>query len=226
LKNEECRPWLVEKARIALYSWIRGNKPLRISRNYKTADWTKLDFSTEADWQRAVDILHDRLQTRYLEHIAVLLKRKTSGFVVLALDCALIETLQQFRLGEPETPWGQGQQYFVDFLTQTSFSQYFDGPKAALFYTTIRCGLLHQTEAKHNSRVKRGTLPLVSYSVDHKGIVINVPRFHETLAKVIGEYLAQLRKPESVAARAPFREKMNFICRIEEKPAEQKLPKL
>jgi hypothetical protein len=199
---------------------------LRISRNYKTDSWSKLDFSIEADWQKAVDILHDRLQTRYLEHIAVLLKRKTSGFVVLALDCALIETLQQFRLGEPETPRGQSQQHFVDFLTQTTFSQHFDAPKAVLFYTTIRCGLLHQTEAKHNSRVKRGMLPLVSYTIDHKGIVINVPLFHDTLEKVIGEYLADLRKPESLAARTAFREKMNSICRIEEKPAEQGLPKL
>ena len=193
---------------------------MRISRNYKTDDWSKLDFSTEADWQKAVDILHDRLQTRYLEHISMLLKRKTSGFVVLALDCALIETLQQFRLGESETPWGQGQQHFVDFLTQTSFNEFFDGPKAVLFYTTIRCGLLHQTEAKHNSRVKRGTLPLVSYTIDHKGVVINVPLFHEKLEKVIGEYVADLRKPESLASRASFREKMNFICRIEEKQPE------
>lgn len=193
---------------------------MRISRNYTTDEWRKLDFSTEADWQKAVDILKDRLQTRYLEHIAVLLKRQTSGFVVLALDCALAETLQQFRLGEPETPWGQGQQHFVDFLTQTSFREHFDAPRATLFYTAIRCGLLHQTEAKHNSRLKRGTLPLVSYSVDHKGLVINVPLFHETLERVIREYLAELRRPESLEARASFRKKMEFICRIEEKPAE------
>jgi hypothetical protein len=197
---------------------------VRISRNYETTDWSKLEFSTDADWQKAVDILDDRLQTRYLEHIAVLLKRKTSGFVVLALDCALIETLQQFRLGEPETPGGQGKQHFVDFLTQTSFGQHFDAQKAALFYTTIRCGLLHQTEAKHNSRVKRGAIPLVSYSVDHKGIVINVPLFHERLEKIIGEYVAELRNPNSVGARTSFRAKMNFICRIEEKAAEHAPP--
>jgi len=81
-----------------------------------------------------------------LEHIEVLLKRKTSGFVVLALDCALIETLQQSRLGEEETPMRKGQEHFVGFLTETSFKQYFDGAKAELFYKTIRCGLLHQTK--------------------------------------------------------------------------------
>jgi hypothetical protein len=193
---------------------------MRISRNYKTEHWKALSFSTEDDWQKAVDMLADRIGTRYMEHINALLKRKTSGFVVLALDCALIETLQQFRLGEQETPSGQGRQHFVGFLTQTSFKDYFDEPKAGLFYTTIRCGLLHQTEAKSNSRVKRGSLPLVSYSRDHRGVVINVHLFHEILQKVIAEYLAELRKPESVAARTAFRTKMKFICRVEEQPPE------
>jgi hypothetical protein len=103
----------------------------------------------------------------------------------------------------------------VDFLTQTAFNEYFDSLKAELFYTTIRCGLLHQTEAKKNSRVKRGALPLVSYSVDHEGVVINVQLFHDTLVKVIDEYVAELRKPESLPTRNLFRQKMNFICRIE-----------
>jgi hypothetical protein len=192
---------------------------VRISRNYKTEDWRSINFSSEAGWQKAIDVLDDRLRTRYLEHIEVLLKRETSGFVVLALDCALIETLEQFRLGEEQTPWGKGQQHFVDFLTQTSFKQYFDAAKATLFYTTIRCGLLHQTEAKENSLVKRGSIPLVAYTVDHKGVVVNVPLFHQALEAAIQEYLADLRKPHS-EFRNPFRQKMNFICRVEEQPAE------
>ena len=48
---------------------------LRISRKFKTEDWSKLDFTSEDQWQKAVDILEDRLQTRYLGHIAALLKR-------------------------------------------------------------------------------------------------------------------------------------------------------
>ena len=32
------------------------------------------------------------------------------------------------------------------FLTETSFKNYFDKPKAELFYTSIRCGLHHQSE--------------------------------------------------------------------------------
>jgi hypothetical protein len=42
---------------------------MRISRNYKVDDWKALHFDSKADWQKGVDILQDRLETRYLEHI-------------------------------------------------------------------------------------------------------------------------------------------------------------
>jgi len=165
-------------------------------------------------------MFEDRIETRYLEHIRALLPRQTSGFAVLALDSALIETLEQFRRGKQKTPKGQIQDYFVSFLTETAFGQHFDKPLAILFYKTIRCGLLHQSEAAGNSRIKRGTgLPLVSYTVDQSGIVINTRRFHELLEQVIHEYSAGLRKFESATQRQAFRRKMNYICRIEEKEA-------
>jgi hypothetical protein len=103
-------------------------------------------------------------------------------------------------------------------LTTKLFSEHFDEKSAGLFYKTIRCGLLHQTEAGATSRVKRGAnLPLVSYTRDHPGVIVNTKLFHELLEKTISEYFAKLHNPESVDARVAFRRKMNFICRIEEK---------
>lgn len=126
-------------------------------------------------------------------------------------------------MGKRKTPYRNGKKYFVAFLTETSFRHYFDAAMAELFYTTIRCGLLHQTEADGTSRVKRGGLPLVAYTVDHKGIVVNTPRFHDLLEEVISDYAQQLRDPASGELRANFRRKMRFICRIEEEPPEQPL---
>jgi hypothetical protein len=64
-------------------------------------------------------------------------------------------------------------------------------PLAILFYKTIRCGLLHQSEAEGTSRIKRGTgLALVSYTVDQSGIAIDTHGFHELLEQVIHEYAA------------------------------------
>lgn len=194
---------------------------MRISRNFTVDDWKQLRFTSEADWDRAVAMFHDRLESRYLEHIRVLLPRRTSGFAVLALDSALIETLEQFRLGKPRTPKYQSQHYFESFLTETAFGNHFDVPLAGLFYKTIRCGLLHQSEAEGTSRIKRGgDLPLVTYTVDHSGVVINTRMFHELLEQVIRDYAAELRKPDSEVQRKAFRRKMNYICRIEEKEPE------
>ncbi len=190
---------------------------MRISASYTVDDWKALTFNNEDDWELAVDMFKDRLKTRYLEHIDLLISRKTSGFAVLSLDCVLVETLQQFRSGASKTPYGKGKQYFVDFLTGTAFAQHFTEETAKIFYTEIRCGLLHQSEAEGTSRIKRGTLPLVALTADNKSIVVNVHRFHNMLKDVIESYAQELLQPQFVDARAAFRKKMNFICRVEGK---------
>lgn len=190
---------------------------MRISANYTVEDWKALTFTSEDDWKSAVVMFKDRLQTRYLEHIDSLISRKTSGFAVLSLDCTLVETLQQFRTGAKKTPDGKVKQYFIDFLTGTAFVQHFTEEIAKIFYVEIRCGLLHQSEAGGASLVKCGPLPLVALTTDNKGIVLNVHLFHALLKEVIESYAQELLQPQSVGARAAFRKKMNFICRVEGK---------
>ena len=82
---------------------------MRISASYTVDDWKALTFTSELDWELAVDMFKDRLKTRYLDHIDVLISRKTSGFAVLTLDCALVETLQQFRTGGSKHSIPKGQ---------------------------------------------------------------------------------------------------------------------
>ena len=189
---------------------------MRISRNYTIEDWKRLRFESEADWPVAINMLKDRLDTRYLEHIRTLLPCKTSGFAVLALDCALIETLEQFRRGKRQTPQRQGKEYFVSFLTSTAFGEHFSKQRAGVFYTEIRCGLLHQSEAEGMSRIKRGdSLPLVSDTKDNSGVVINKVAFHGLLETVISDYYAKLADGIDPRLREFFRKKMDAICRIE-----------
>lgn len=188
---------------------------MRISAQYTTEDWKALTFSDEAEWELAVDMFRDRINSRYLDHIDSLMTRKVSGFAVLSLDCVLIETMQQFREGTRNTPSGKGKQYFVNFLTGTAFSQHFATKSAERFYKEIRCGLLHQSEAEGSSRIKRGDRPLVELTADEKSVIVNVPRFHELLKEVIASYASELLRPESTACRKAFRKKMNFICRVE-----------
>ncbi len=144
-----------------------------ISRNYEADDWKALTFRTEDDWKKAITIFLDRMETRYLKHIFVLdFSYRTSGFSALALDCAVIETMEQFRRGEPKTPFGDGKRYFISLLTETSFSPDVSKKQAArVFYKNIRCGLLHQTEAEDSLVKRNDTRPLIAFTKDHKGVV-------------------------------------------------------
>ncbi len=189
---------------------------MRISRSFTIGQWQKLDLSVEENWGCAVEMFKDRLETRYLEHIRHLLPMKTSGFAVLALDCALIETMENFKRGTRTTPSGKGKDYFVSFLTSSKFAEHFTVERAAIFYRQIRCGLLHQSEAGELSRIKRGgSLPLVSDTADMKSLILNKVLFHELLEEEIQLYYAEIRAGASPEQRANFKKKMDAICRIQ-----------
>jgi hypothetical protein len=192
---------------------------MRISRSYTIEDYRRLTFTAESDWTTAIAIFRDRLETRYLEHVRAVLNRPTSGFAALAIDAALVETIEQFRRGRRNTPYGEGAKYFRAFLTETRFGKYFTAETARLFYKTIRCGLLHQGEADESSRIKRGSgYPLVSLTQDARGIVLNAELFHAELEGAVDDYLVRLADPAEVELREAFRKKMNFICNKELQP--------
>ena len=191
------------------------NDVMRISPQYSVDDWKTLTFSNEKDWQKAIVIFEDRIRGRFLKFIDLIKDCKFSGFAVLALDCLLIETLQQFREGEEKTPEGKSKDYFVRFLTETSFGEFLTQDTAKKFYYQIRCGILHQAEVKENSLVRiRQNEPLVKSTEDDKGVVVNRKLFHEQLVKVFEEYLSYLRDPSNEDERDKFKKKMDYICRV------------
>ena len=69
---------------------------LRISPKYTADDWDKLNIKKKADWPLAVAIVRDRLHGRFIHFADKCLKEDYSGFVVLSIDCLLVETIQQF----------------------------------------------------------------------------------------------------------------------------------
>jgi hypothetical protein len=69
----------------------------------------KLDDANSPDWNRAVEILQQRVTARYIDPADRLLQNDSSkpatkrrfGFTILALDCLLVETLQAFIVASP-----------------------------------------------------------------------------------------------------------------------------
>ncbi len=187
---------------------------MRISTKYEAKDWHELTFQSEDEWHRAIDIFLDRIRERFLNPIDMIETYEYAGFAVMALDCLLIEMLQQFRKGRYRTPSGQSKEFFVNFLTETSFGKFFDERKATLFYRQIRCGILHQAELRGSSKILIDSeVPLVQYAPDEKGLIVNRKLFHEQLAKELYSYVDLLRVASNAEARENFLTKMKSICK-------------
>lgn len=188
---------------------------MKISPHYTVEDWSALDFSRELDWLKAINIFEDRIKGRFFKFIDKIKKFEFAGFAVMALDCLLIETLQQFYEGKAQTPERESKKYFKNFLTRGAFKDYFTEDMAEKFFEQVRCGILHQAEVKENSKIRIiKCTPLVSFTCDKKGLIINRMLFHEQLVKEFEEYVSHLKNPKKRKLRDNFKKKMNYICRI------------
>lgn len=97
----------------------------QIARKYTTADWKRLQLDpgqpgSEA-WTKAVGMFRARMEERFFTPVDALIdlqedSSRTHGFVVLAIDCLLIETLQGFRRGFADHR-GKSEELFKGFLT-------------------------------------------------------------------------------------------------------------
>jgi hypothetical protein len=131
---------------------------LRISPRYTSLDWKKLNANDPNDWANAAEIVRDRLNGRFLRFASKCLKDRDSGFVVLAIDSLVAETIQQFIEGITNGH-ARSRETFKRFLEGTRFQPDFDADARHAFYSDIRCGLLHQAEAKKMWLIRRETAP-------------------------------------------------------------------
>ena len=196
-----------------------------ISPKYRANDWKALDLhkSSSPDWQTAVDILEDRLHGRFLAPVEAIVNHpdrviwEFSGFAILAIDCLLIETLNQFHKGTDETTRPYKDAFWDFFHRSTFFQREFDTKqKAKIFYSHFRCGILHQAQTKKKSKVRIDMPAMVQPSVPdniEQGLIIDRQRFHQALLDEIKDYMQRLRTPNNAdfILREKFIIKMSFI---------------
>jgi hypothetical protein len=186
---------------------------LRISPRYTSLDWQSLDSSDPKDWSKATQIVRDRLNGRFLRFASDCLKERDSGFVVLAIDCLIAETIQQFRDGLTDGR-GRSEEMISRFLEGTQFQPHFDAEAREAFYRDIRCGLLHQAEAKRMWLIRRRQPSLLQAIAIGKGYIIDVERFHAAVQGSFDDYLEVIREPASSPLRSNLWKKMNQICNV------------
>lgn len=188
---------------------------LRISPGYSSTDWLALSILDEDHWQRAVAIVRDRLTGRFLRFADTCLPDPYSGFVVLSLDCLLAETIEQFRAGIINGN-GKSRKLLKRFLAGPRFQPYFDEDARTHFFEDIRCGLLHQAEAKEMWLVRRGRSVMLEKVELGRGFIIDVKKFHEAVSCSLQDYLDELVAPENTGLRVNLWKKMNHISQVRE----------
>lgn len=182
----------------------------------------KLDDSGSSDWNRAIEIFMERIHSRYLEPVDLLIKsdkmrspvERRYGFSIMAIDCILIETLQSFRDGLTDTK-NRSKEMFKKFLTEREgFREHFDTAQAERFFYDFRCGILHQAEIMGPSLL--WSVGLLKGEKADGTPYINRTKVHEILKFEVKQYSNELRDPANSKLRKNFRTKMDFITRKED----------
>ena len=193
------------------------------------ADWqiTKQALVVGGDrgpWASACkDYFQERLRLRYLNPIRLLQENGTfqgEGFSILAIQCTLIEFLEStvqgltyryLRKGETlgAFEYSVSSALFTHFLcNRAPFSATFTEPLAADFYSSIRCGLLHEARIKNGWRVRAKGPPGVIVDEPSKKVYRN--NFQDALDQFIAWYTGQL--PVDRGLQEAFLRKFDSLC--------------
>lgn len=197
-----------------------GLENILISPKYRKRHWQKA--CDNSDWKNMVEIFKDRIESRFLKPIRLIASDRDigefSGFSILALDCLLIETLNQFYHGIDETE-GSHKEFFWNFFESSEFFKgHFSRKKAFIFYSHYRCGILHQAQTKGKSVVRTNQKTMIqpvekNISV---GLIVDRAQFHEALENEISSYMKKLSADGvgNSGLRKNFIKKMNLVCGI------------
>lgn len=151
-------------------------------------------FEAAKDRKKISDFILERFTERYITPLQCNASRK-HGFCTMAISCLMIEALESFRQGWPDTiERGKGQKAFRFFFQRCSEQNselviFFE--HACNFYKGVRCGILHQAETTNGWRIRRsGSI----FDPDTK--TINATKFHNELKKCLQRYCDILKYSE------------------------------
>ncbi|WP_316811347.1 hypothetical protein [Pedobacter heparinus] len=166
---------------------IKDRKETKLSSNVSINDYEAL-FKVQSK-QAIADFIYQRLTERYITPMENVPGEFKNGFSIMANCCLLIETYQCFRLGLKDTTLrGKGLEVFRDFFDNEPLFGAFIG-MGELFYTNVRCGILHQGETKNGWTISR---KYVDPLFDKKTLRINANLFLVALKKTLDNYRNQL----------------------------------
>lgn len=232
-----------------------------IAPNFTEKNWKdlELDDMNHPHWQTAIDKFWQRLNTRYLRPIKILLethaleknisdeeddpqklldnRRIRPGFIILMIDCILIETIQAFSDGvdektikdesfkkmKKEDRQYSGAAFFGKFVKKceikiecNGISQELTAPDIDLIHNHYRNDLAHAAKTGSNFTIKdKGPIfRKIPTKAGSKYFTYEINRslFHEQVVTEIIKYCELLRDSTQKELREKFIMKFNEIC--------------
>jgi len=176
---------------------------VELARGFNVARYRALEANK--DKKQIATLISRRFTDRYLA--PTLSKRNVKhGFSSMAIGCLMLEAMESFRQGWPDTKNN----------SKAAFCSFFDGHDefadfrghSERFWKDVRCGILHQGETRGGWLIGRNGAVL---SVPNRAI--NATAFLRRLGKVLKAYCRQLERSdwESDTWKA-CRRKMKAIC--------------
>jgi hypothetical protein len=177
-----------------------------------------------AVWRDAFDtFFRTRLELRYLHPIQRLQEHGTfsgEGFSIAAIQCSLIEFLESTVQGinyrhtwDPSTlgpyEYSSSSRIFQNFLTaREPFSRHFSQVLAQDFYTSVRCGLLHEARTKGGWRIHARDEQ--KRLIDPVSKIVFRDDFHAGLLEFVDAYGSELAN--SIELQLAFIRKFDALC--------------
>lgn len=179
----------------------------KLTRSVTVARYRELEKADNrvALGQFIVERFHERYFEPTVDH------QKRHGFTLMAISCLVIEALECFYQGEPNSK-GKTRAMFESFFKNRPTGLEVFGGGDDWFYYNIRCGILHQAETTGGWRVRRtGRL------LDTAQRSINAKMFVVRLRAAVANYAMQLQIDNDLWEK--FRTKMDAVCKNCEAPA-------
>lgn len=172
--------------------------------------------SNEEDWNQAIHIMDNRIKGRFFDPINTLMDNiNQNGFAIMALNCLLVETFYQFFRGLGETESGRNKDRYVTFLNLAMPGVFPNKKSREVFYSDIRCGILHSAQTKRGSQLTFDK-PYVIEMFGNDQIRVDVKEFTSHLVDYYDRYIFELRSSENFSLRLTFINKMTLICMADE----------
>jgi hypothetical protein len=178
----------------------------QLSKNYTVAKYRKLE-AAQRPKKEIAKFFVERFTERYITPINAAGRKHKHGFCTMAVSCLMIEALESFWCGWPDTKHRSALAFCQFFQRTPAFSAFLGF--VPQFYENVRCGILHQAETTGGWHIQReGDL------FETKSLTINATKFHRVVKGSLSAHAKLLISSAWDSERwRNFRKKMEQVCK-------------